>query len=88
MPYLILALGIIASLYALYRFFIKASPEQIKNLLLCTISAIFCLILIFFALTGRIIISLALLLISIPFIISHFKSKSAKKDNKKKQDDE
>lgn len=83
MPYLVLILGIIIGLYALYRFFIKASPEQVRNLIHYTIVTLFCLVLIFFALTSRIIISLALLTLSIPFIISHLKgkTKSKKEDN-------
>lgn len=80
MPYLVLVLGIIVGLYALYRFFIKASPEQIRNLIRYSVIIIYSLILLFFALTARIIISLALLLLSIPFIIAHFKGK-AQKDN-------
>lgn len=80
MPYLVLILGIIASLYALYRFFIKASPQQIRNLIQYTVVALFCLVLIFFALTSRIIISLAFLLISIPFFIAHFKGKTTEKN--------
>lgn len=85
MPYLILILGIIAGLYALYRFFIKASPEQVRSLILYSIIIVHTLILLFFALTGRIIISIALLLLSIPFVIAHFKGK-AQKDNEQNEE--
>ncbi|PCI55992.1 MAG: hypothetical protein COB36_04140 [Alphaproteobacteria bacterium] len=85
MPYLILILGLIVGAYALYRFFIKATPEQVRSLIRYSIIIVYVLILLFFALTGRIIISLALLLLSIPFVIAHFKDK-AQKDNK--QDEE
>ncbi len=85
MPYLVLILGVIAGLYALYKFFIKASPEQVRSLILYSVIVLYVLILLFFAITGRIIISIVLLLLSVPFVIAHFKGK-AQKDNE--QDEE
>lgn len=80
MPYIVLILGIIVGLYALYRFLIKASPEQVRSLIRYSIIAVYILVLLFFALTGRIIISLVLLLLSVPFVIAHFKGKKPKDD--------
>ena len=85
MPYLVLVLGLIVGVYALFRFFVKASPEQVRNLIRYSIIAVYILILLFFALTSRIIISIVLLLLCVPFVIAHFKAKT-EEDNK--QDEE
>ncbi|PCJ98610.1 MAG: hypothetical protein COA45_07785 [Zetaproteobacteria bacterium] len=79
MPILILIFGVLIGLYALYRFFIKATPEQVRSLFFYSIITIYGLILLFFAMTGRIIISIPLLLLSIPFIIAHLKEKKSQK---------
>ena len=75
MPYLILILGLLIALYAFIRFFMNADPAQIKMLFTITGLTLFTFILLYFALSGRIIISLALLLLSLPFVISYLKAK-------------
>ncbi len=86
MPYLILIIGIVIGIFALYRFLIKATPKQIRQLFLITIITFFSAIMLFFALSGRIIISIGLLLLAIPFIISYFRGKQKAKNSKKKKD--
>lgn len=90
MPYIILGFGILAALFAFYRFFIKATPDQIKVFFRAAIIIIYSFVLLFFALIGRFIIALGLLLLSLPFVIIYFKNKL--KQNKKllisKADDE
>lgn len=88
MPYLILIIGLLVGIYALIRFFAKARPSQIRAFFRILIITIYFVILLFLALTGRIIISIALLILAIPFGISYLKGKmlSNKKDIKK--DDE
>ncbi len=85
MPYLILVIGALIGLYALFRFLTKAQPSQIKAFFRIVVIVIYCVIMLFFALTGRIIISIALVVLAIPFAISYFKGRN-KKENKK--DDE
>lgn len=79
MPYIILALGIIAALYVLYRLLIGASVAQIKTFLRNTFFILFALILLFFSMTGRLIIALALIVLAIPFVIGWFRSRSKAK---------
>ena len=89
MPYIVLALGLIIGLIALFRFFSKASPTQIKIFFRATIIVIYCAIMLFFALTGRIITALALLVLAIPFVIMYFKNKlKNKKDKEVNSDDQ
>ncbi len=80
MPYLILIIGIIIGIFALFRFFVKATPKQIRKFFQIAIITIYSAILLFFALSGRIIISIGLLLLAIPFIIAYFKNKIIKRD--------
>lgn len=61
MPYLILVFGLIVGGYALLRFFMKASPEQIKQAIFIAAIILFTLTLLLFALSGRIIVAIALL---------------------------
>ena len=88
MPYLILVIGMIVGIYALMRFFSKASPKQIKSFIHIVIIVIYCMIMLFFALTGRIIISIALLTLVIPFSISYFKGKKKERKDKGDNDDD
>ena len=85
MPYLILVIGALIGLYALFRFLTKATPSQIKVFFRIVIIVIYCVIMLFFALTGRIIISISLVVLAIPFAIAYFKGKNKKED---KKDDE
>ncbi len=83
MPYLILIIGLIIGIIALYRFFIKASPKQIRKLFLISIIVIYSAIMLFFALSGRIVISIGLLVLSVPFIISYYRNKNKDKNKDK-----
>ncbi len=86
MPYLVLIIGTLIGLYALFLFFAKAQPNQIRAFFRIVIIIIYGIIMLFFALTGRIIISIALLVLAIPFAIAYFKNKENKKEDPK--DDE
>jgi len=87
MPYLILVIGLMVGVYALIRFFAKAEPKQIRTFFRISIIAIHLMILLFFALTGRVAISIALFVLAIPFIIPYFKKKILS-DNKENKSDE
>tara|TARA_R110002072_G_scaffold59000_3_gene150082 strand:- start:346 stop:621 length:276 start_codon:yes stop_codon:yes gene_type:complete len=78
MPYIILIAGIIIGLFALYRLFINANPAQIKHAMRVIIIVIYVGILLFFALRGLFVVSLALLVLCVPFVISYFKAKMNK----------
>ncbi len=69
MPYLLLAIGLLIGLYALYRFLLKADVRQIKALFLSAIIIVLCLALFFMAITGRLPAALALLVAIWPFVI-------------------
>lgn len=77
MPYIVLGFGALIALYAFYRFFVKASPHQIKKFFRLIVLLVYVGILLFFAITGRVIVSLGLLLLCVPFVISYFKNKRA-----------
>ena len=82
MPYLILIFGILVALFALYRFMVKANIEQVRFLFLVIFAVLYSGVLLFFALTGRVVISIGLLVFLVPFIVSHFRAKlRAKKDD-------
>ncbi len=73
MPYLILAIGVLIGLYALYRFVLKASVEQIKALALTAIIVVLTLALFVMAITGRLPAALALVVAIFPFAIGLLK---------------
>ncbi len=66
MVYVVLALGFIVGVYALMRFFLKANSQQIKLVITICAVILYSFILLFFALSGRIVISILLL---IPFVM-------------------
>src|SRR6056297_1693709 len=97
MPYIVLGFGALLALFAFYRFFVKASPRQIKKFFRIVVLLVYVGILLFFAVTGRVIVSLGLLVLCVPFVISYFKNKRAappklpapeKKDEDKNKDEE
>ncbi len=53
MPYFILAIGTALALFGLYRFFLKASPQQVKALLLSVVALTIGLASLFLAVTGK-----------------------------------
>jgi Ca2+/Na+ antiporter len=85
MQYLIFAFGIIIGIFALYRYFINARPEDIKRFITHAFIGLFVLILLYFAMSGRILVSLALLVVSMPFIVIHYRKKK-KSTSPKDQD--
>ena len=88
MPYLISVIGVLIGLFALYRFFIKASPRQIRLFFLICILTIFGTILLYFTLTGRILISIGLLVLAIPYVIMYFKGEMRSAKERKKHEEE
>ncbi|MCB1783152.1 MAG: hypothetical protein KDI13_04090 [Alphaproteobacteria bacterium] len=82
MPYLVLIAGILAGIYALYKFFTTAGIPQIRKLIYVAASAGLSLVLLYFAVTGRILISLALLVVLFTFFLPYFRK------NKDRLDDE
>lgn len=86
MVYIVLALGFIVGIYALSRFFLKANPQQIKNVMFILAIIAFTFVLLFFAFTGRIIVAIALL-IPVVFIVAQAIMKK-KKDLPPPSDDE
>ena len=67
MPYLLLALGVLVGLYALYRFFVQADVPQIKSFFKTLAFGALGLIIVFLALTGRLPAALILLALAVPF---------------------
>ena len=66
MPYIILIIGVLIGLYALYRFFLSASVDQIKALFITAIFVVVCVAMFFLALTGRFGSAVAVLLVAAP----------------------
>ncbi|MCK5284904.1 MAG: DnaJ domain-containing protein [Alphaproteobacteria bacterium] len=60
MPYLILVIGLLIGLYALYRFFLNASVQQIKAFILSALAFILGIAIFAMAITGRLPAALAL----------------------------
>ncbi|MGH1375654.1 MAG: hypothetical protein ACRBCK_04815 [Alphaproteobacteria bacterium] len=75
MPYLILIFGLIAAAYAFYIFMVKASVADVRGFIFIALALVFGVVLLFFAMTGRIIISLGLFLLCFPFILSYIKGR-------------
>lgn len=75
MPYLLFLLGFILAIFTLYRFFVTASVPEMSAAIRKIMAAFFVFILLFFAMTGRIRVSILLVLITIPFIINHYRKK-------------
>lgn len=76
MPYLLFVAGILIGFYAFLKFFLKSTPNQIRKFFLTIFLALYGLVLIEFALTGRLAIAIILLLALIPFIIAHYRRKA------------
>lgn len=79
MPYLILLAGILVGVYAFLRFFMRASPAQIRQFFLTVFLAIYALILLELAVTGRVVLAILLLLALVPFVIRHYRRKAKAK---------
>lgn len=81
MPYLILAIGILIGLFALYRFFINANIAQIKALFLSLIALAVAVAVFFLAITGRLPAAIGLVVALIPFILAYLKNRMAQRKN-------
>lgn len=77
MPYLLLAIGLIAGGIALYRFFLKASPAQVKAALLAIAALAVGLAALFLAVTGRLPAAIAILVALWPLGVSWLKQRKA-----------
>ncbi len=75
MPYLILAIGLIIGVFGLYRFLINAPVEAVRTFFRICIIIVYVAVMLFFAMTGRIFVSIGLLLLTLPFVLSYYKEK-------------
>lgn len=66
MPYVLLILGVGLGLYALYRFFLKASPKEIRTFFLAALTIVILLALFYMAVTGRLAPAVALVVALFP----------------------
>lgn len=82
MPYLLLAIGCLIGLYALYRFFLQASVRQIKALFLSVMLLTIAVALFFMAVTGRLAAALALMVALAPVLLGLYKEWKAYKAEK------
>lgn len=73
MHYLLLAIGLLLALYALFRFFLKANPHEIKAAFLSVGLIAFALALVFLSVTGRLPAALGLIAALIPFLPRFFR---------------
>ena len=71
MPYLILAIGLLLGLYALYKFFINADVKQVKAFFLSVLAIAICVALIIMALTGRLVPALVIFITLLPFVAKY-----------------
>ena len=82
MPYLLLALGLGIGLYALYRFFLKATPHQMKSFFLTSVALVLLLALFFMAVTGRLAAALGLFVALLPFVREVWKMRKTSKQGR------
>lgn len=75
MPYIIIIVGVLIGLYALYRFFLSASVEQVKALFITAAFVIVCIVMFFLALTGRFGPAVAILVVAAPIFWPVIKKK-------------
>lgn len=81
MPYVVLGLGVLVGLFAFYRFMVKASVEEVRAFFRISVILIYALVVLGFALFGRIAVSIGLLLLCVPFTIRYYRAKmTAKKE--------
>lgn len=76
MPYLLLILGLIIGLYALYRFFLNAELAQVKAFFLMAILVVLCTALFTLAVTGRLPAAIAILTAVIPLAAGLIKARN------------
>ena len=76
MPYLLLIIGLLVGLYALYRFFLNADVQQIKALFLLATLTVLCVALFVLAVTGRLPAAIAVLSATVPLLIGFFRARA------------
>ena len=81
MPYLLLFIGGLVVLAALYRFFLKAGTRQIKAMLLSCLAAGIFLASLFLAVTGRLPAAIAILVALWPVIIAYMRTRAQRTVN-------
>lgn len=72
MPYLLLIIGLILGIFAMYRFFLRADVHEIKAFVMAVLIITVCVALFFMAVTGRLPAAIALVSALSPFIIAWF----------------
>lgn len=75
MPFVIIFAGAVLAIFALYRYFLKATPHQIKTLFLSVAAIAIGLGAFFLAVTGRLPAAIAILAVLCPLAISYLKSR-------------
>lgn len=81
MPYLLLIIGIVIAVFALYRFLIKANASQIKALVLSILLIAIGLGAFVLAVTGRLPAALALMGACVPFGIKYLKNRARRRED-------
>lgn len=84
MPYIVLGFGILVGVFAFYRFMLKASVDEVRSFFRLAAIVIYGILVLAFALYGRIAISIGLLLLCVPFVISYYRGKMKEKADKPK----
>ncbi len=79
MPYIVLGFGILVGVFAFYRFMLKASVDEVRSFFRLAVIVIYGILVLAFALYGRIAISIGLLLLCVPFVISYYRGKMKEK---------
>lgn len=80
MPYLLLIIGLLIGLYALYRFFLNAELHQIKAFFLMSILVVLGTALFVLAVTGRLPAAIAILTATAPLALGWWKARSQEQE--------
>lgn len=81
MPYILLLIGAVIALAALYRFFLKADARQIKAMFLSVIAVAIGLAALALAVTGRLPVAIAILTALWPVGVAWFRNRAARTIN-------
>lgn len=81
MPYLLLVLGLLIGIFALYKFFLRANVEQIKAFILSSVTLTICLALFILSVTGRLPAAIAIVSAAAPFAIAFINTKRKRRPN-------
>lgn len=85
MPYLLLIIGIILAVFGFYRFFSKASPKQIVNLIGAVMLVSFSLGMFYLAATGRLHAAIATVGALYPWAVTLYKWRKARNTSSESQ---